>query len=162
MIARFLFTAAHALFWAATDARDIRNGKNINHPVRWVLRAVVECLASVVCYYVLMMPKLADAVAMLVGCGFLFSALFRFLLNTTRGRHWAYVSPSSWYDWQFLKRTWFTMDGHVTTQMHAVIYHNKVYPNGPFYLLANHRAGTLAYIFEAVVFAELAYLSAVL
>ena len=154
MIARFLFTAAHALLWAARDARDIRNGKDINHGVRWALRAAIEVGVTLAA-----MPFGWGALLTTIAAGFMFSALFRFLLNTMRGRHWAYVSPSSWYDWQFLKRIWFTVDGYVTTQMHAVIYHNKVYPNGPFYLSANHRAGTLAYIFEAVVFALLVWIA---
>jgi hypothetical protein len=131
MIARFLFTAAHALFWAATDARDIRNGKNINHPVRWVLRAAIEVGASLVFAFTrneLIGIRLA---LVTIAAAFLFSALFRFLLNTMRGRHWAYVSPSSWYDRQFIR-------------------------------LMKSRAGTLAYIFEAVVFGTFAYLSAVL
>lgn len=80
-----------------------------------------------------------------------FTISFRFLLNRKRGKHWAYVSPSNGYDWWFLKRVWFTMDGHVTTQKHAIIYHWQVYPGGPFYLKANHRAGAIAYGFEATI-----------
>ncbi len=82
-----------------------------------------------------------------------FTISFRFLLNRKRGKHWAYVSPSNGYDWWFLKRVWFTMDGHVTTQKHAIIYHWQVYPGGPFYLKANHRAGAFAYATEAIVLA---------
>lgn len=140
MIARFLFTAAHALFWAATDARDIRNGKNINHPVRWALRAAIEVGATLA-----VMPFGWGSVLTTLAAAFLFSALFRFLLNTMRGADWRYVSWSSLYDTLFLK-----------------LVGAPLYIGAGEYFLRKYRAGTLAYIFEAVVFAELAYLSAVL
>lgn len=154
MIARFLFTAAHALFWAATDARDIRNGKDINHPVRWAIRAAIEVGVSLVT-----MPIGWEGVLVTIAAAFLFSALFRFLLNTMRGRHWAYVSPSSWYDWQFIRLTYAgaNMRRKEGISRHVIRYNwLDIYPKDI------HRAGTLAYIFEAVVFAVLAYLSAVL
>ena len=132
MIARFLFTAAHALFWAATDARDIRNGKDINHGVRWALRAAIEVGAAL-----LALPLGWGTALTTIAAAFLFSALFRFLLNTMRGRHWAYISDNNEYDWLFIA----TFSD---------------------YGIGHHRAGTLAYIFEAVVFATFAYLSAVL
>ena len=152
MIARLLFTAAHALFWAATDARDIRNGKNINHPVRWALRAAIEVGASLVFAFIRNEPIGIRLVLVTIAAAFLFSALFRFLLNTMRGRHWNYISASSWYDWQFLRwfmrpidRTECVEGWHVYMAIRSAL-----------------RAGKVAYIFEAVVFAELAYLSAVL
>ena len=145
MIARFLFAAAHALFWAATDARDIRNGKNINHPVRWALRAAIEVGASIVFAYIRDEPIGIRLVLVTITAAFLFSALFRFLLNTMRGADWRYVSWSSLYDTLFLK-----------------LVGAPLYIGAGEYFLRKYRAGTLAYIFEAVVFAELAYLSAVL
>lgn len=80
------------------------------------------------------------------------TSIFRFTLNKLRELDWRYVSPSNWYDWQFLKRTWFTADGLITTRDRASIYHTKVYPAGPLYEFANHRAGLYAYVFEALVF----------
>ena len=153
MIARFLFTAAHALFWAARDARDIRNGKDINHGVRWTIRAAIEVGATLA-----VMPFGWGAVMTTLAAAFLFSALFRFLLNTMRGRHWAYVSPSSWYDWQFIRRylTWDILFGSIES---AAEHHNANYRHTNTYPKDIHRAGTLAYIFEAAVFALLVWIA---
>ena len=155
MIARFLFTAAHALFWAATDARDIRNGKDINHGVRWALRAAVEVGATLA-----VMPFGWGAVMTTLAAAFLFSALFRFLLNTMRGRDWRYVSPSSWYDWQFIHITlrWINQVDYRkrVTEGHASAYNSAGLTE---YDKRIHQAGTLAYIFEAVVFALLVWIA---
>ncbi len=159
MIARFLFTAAHALFWAATDARDIRNGKNINHPVRWALRAAIEVGASLVFAFIREEPIGIRLVLTTIAAAFLFSALFRFLLNTMRGRHWAYVSPSSWYDWFFMQ---LCVLRALQTRRHYLVDSFGRYTQFPYYRQHVHRAGALAYIFEAVVFGTFAYLSAVL
>ena len=147
MIARFLFTAAHALFWAATDARDIRNGKDIKHGVRWALRAAIEVGATLA-----VMPFGWGAVMTTLAAAFLFSALFRFLLNTMRGRHWNYISPSSLYDWMFLRPFMHPIDRTECVEAWHVYMAS----------MSALRAGRAAYIFEAAVFAVLAYLSAVL
>ena len=139
MIARFLFTAAHALFWAATDARDIRNGKDIKHGFRWALRAAVEVGATLA-----VMPFGWGAVMTTLAAAFLFSALFRFLLNTMRGRHWNYISPSNAYDRLWI-RSYSIIDG---TQYELGSWGYKTTPSG-----------TLAYIFEAVVFALLGWIA---
>ena len=59
-----------------------------------------------------------------IGLAGLFSAVFRLRLNRLRGKDWRYVSFSNWYDTMFLNMT------------------RSVYA-----------AGTIAYIFEGLVFA---------
>ena len=149
MIARFLFTAAHALLWAATDARDIRNGKNINHPVRWALRAAIEVGASLVFAFIRNEPIGIRLVLVTIAAAFLFSALFRFLLNTMRGRHWNYISPSSLYDWMFLRPFMHPIDRTECVEAWHVYMAS----------MSALRAGRAAYIFEAVVFALLGWIA---
>ena len=56
------------------------------------------------------------------------TSIFRFTLNKLRELDWRYVSASNWYDWQFLSRVGWNQTNTL-------------------------RAGTLAYAFEALVFA---------
>lgn len=151
MIARFLFTAAHALFWAATDARDIRNGKNINHGVRWAIRAAIEVGTSLVFAFIRNEPIGIRLVLVTIAAAFLFSALFRFLLNTMRGRHWNYISPSSLYDWMFLRPFMHPIDRTECVEAWHVYMAS----------MSALRAGRAAYIFEAVVFALLTFTASV-
>lgn len=138
-----------------TDYQTIKLGIDVDHAkglarrvrlgaIGWVIMTMCACLSTLTVYW---------AALLWIPAGWaLWTMLFRFLLNKSRGLDWRYVSPSNWFDWQFLKRIWFTVDGHSTTRKHAIVYHGKVYKSGPFYTKAVHRAGLLAYIFEAVIF----------
>jgi hypothetical protein len=150
ILAIILFAWKEALDDARAIAESNKTKKPFTHddPDRYIMGIVITLILSVasqlecVTWWALLYFPITWAV---------FAISFRFLLNRKRGKHWAYVSPSNGYDWWFLKRVWFTMDGHVTTQKHAIIYHWQVYPGGPFYLKANHRAGAIAYGFEATI-----------
>lgn len=138
-----------------TDYQTIKLGIDVDHDkglarrvrlgaIGWLFFSLVLSLAKGEIYH----PPL-----LWIPAGWaLWTMLFRFLLNKSRDKDWRYVSPSNWYDWQFLKRTWFTINGYITTQKHAIVYHGKVYGSGPFYTKAVHRAGLLAYIFEGLAF----------
>ncbi len=143
-----LFSWKEALDDARAIAESNKTGKPFTHddPDRYIVAGVFTLIMAgfAQTWWALLYFPITWAV---------FTISFRFLLNRKRGKHWAYVSPSNGYDWWFLKRVWFTMDGHVTTQKHAIIYHWQVYPGGPFYLKAKHRAGAIAYAFEAIVLA---------
>jgi len=71
------------------------------------------------------------------------TAMFRLSLNKMRGLHWNYISPSNVYDSVFLRITWgkFPDRTELVEAWHV-------------YMCAKDslRAGTLAYIFEALVF----------
>jgi len=137
------------------DYRTIKLGIEVDHAkglarrvrlgaIGWVIMAFAACLSTLTVYW--------SALLWIPAGWALWTMLFRFLLNKSRGNDWRYVSPSNWYDWQFLKRIWFTVDGHSTTRKHAIVYHGRVYGSGPFYTKAVHRAGLYAYIFEGLVF----------
>ncbi len=155
----YAFFLAYMVILAVTEWRldynTIKLGIDVDHAnglarrvrigaIGWVIMTMCACLSTLTVYW----PAL-----LWIPAGWaLWTMLFRFLLNKSRDKDWRYVSPSNWYDWQFLKRIWFTVDSHSTTQKHAIVYHGKVYGSGPFYTKAVHRAGLLAYIFEGLVF----------
>lgn len=79
-----------------------------------------------------------------------FTPSFRWLLNRKRRLDWRYVSPSSAYDRAFLgygPRSMSFWDMTAANSSHAGLYGKS---NG--YTREVHRAGTLAYAFEALVF----------
>jgi len=155
----YAFFLAYMVILAVTEWRldyntikmgiDVDHAKGLARRVRlgaigWVIMTMCACLSTLTVYW----PAL-----LWIPAGWaLWTMLFRFLLNKSRGNDWRYVSPSNWFDWQFLKRTWFTINGYITTQKHAIVYHGKVYGSGPFYTKAVHRAGLYAYIFEGLAF----------
>ena len=94
-----------------------------------------------------------------IGLAGLFSAVFRFRLNRLRGLDWRYVSPSNWYDFAFIWACWYS-EGHAMPTQRlkrmAEIFHRNIYAEVDFmnlYRPAIHRAGTIAYITEGLVFA---------
>ena len=138
-----------------TDYQTIKLGIDVDHDkglarrvrlgaIGWVVMSLCACLSTLTVYW--------SALLWIPSGWALWTILFRLMLNKSRGLDWRYVSPSNWFDWQFLKRTWFTINGYITTQKHAIVYHGKVYGSGPFYTKAVHRAGLLAYIFEGLAF----------
>lgn len=147
---RLLFTILHALLWASKDAGDIRAGKSIRHGVRLAMRAGIEVVVSAVVVYVY--GRIWPAALLTIACGLLFSAVFRFAINTMRGRDWRYISPSSWYD-RFWLSTQDSDNWLMTDESHARFLAH----NGP-YVGEVHRAGLIAYCFEALMFALLIFL----
>lgn len=131
-----LFTAAYAWWCAMDDAEAIAAGKKIRHALQWCIRAAVVLGA---CW-------LYDAWLMALPLAFLFSGVFRLCLNRLRGLDVRYVSPSNWYDRGFL---WIcgafvytdSAEDHMDWLGVSTEYRHRV-----------HRAGTIAYIFEAVAY----------
>lgn len=133
MLASTLITIALAEYAARDDFKQIDKGSKIRHGIQWLFRAAVVGLA---CY-------LDNCLPYAVPLAFLFSAVFRWRLNGLRGKDWRYMAPwSSVYD------------------MCLFALANQWIPPKPYLSLIRtaysvkliHRAGTLAYIFEAVVF----------
>ena len=73
------------------------------------------------------------------------TSIFRFTLNNLRELDWRYVSPSNWYDWQFLRRTSFGQ-----MQRGEWLDSWSVWSKTD----SARRAGLQAYTFEAIVFAS--------
>lgn len=133
MIPSTLITIALAEYASRDDFQQIGKGSKIRHGLQWLFRAAVVGLA---CY-------LDNCLLYAVPLAFLFSAVFRWRLNGLRGKDWRYVAPwSSVYD------------------MCLFALANQWIPPKPYLSLIRtaysvkliHRAGTLAYIFEAVCF----------
>ncbi len=133
MLASTLITLALAEYASRDDFQQIGKGSKIRHGIQWLFRAAVVGLA---CW-------LDDCTLYAVPLAFLFSAVFRWRLNGLRGNDWRYVAPwSSVYD------------------MCLFAFANQWIPPKPYLSLIRtaysvkliHRAGTLAYIFEAVCF----------
>lgn len=139
MIIATIFTGLFAMICARDDAKQIAQHSKIRHGLQWLFRAA---LVTGVCY---LTAKWWLAFAM---AGF-FSAVFRAELNDLRLLDWRYISPSSWYDWQFIRLTHAGYDGQ---RDDAIEWHGRRYRELPGYFEDIHRAGTMAYIFEAVVF----------
>ena len=145
MLIPILTTLALAELSARDDARQIRRNLIIDHVMQWYIRALVVlgvCLVFCV-------PWLS------IGLAGLFSAVFRWRLNRLRGLDVRYVSPSNWYDWQFIRHTlaWVNKRDYWNRvrEFHGINYFE---PAGtPEYPVRIHRAGTIAYIFEGLVFA---------
>lgn len=150
MLASTLITIALAEYASRDDFHQIGKGSKIRHGLQWLFRAAVVALA---CY-------LDDCLLYAVPLAFLFSAVFRWRLNGLRGKDWRYVAPwSAVYDC-----FWMVISVHV--ESFAVTDIGRMWPTelqrnafrafyvtgSPIMTKAVHRAGTLAYIFEAVVF----------
>ena len=138
----YAFTLAFAVLSGWWDARDIRLNKDIDHSVRWAFRAMVVGVASCIAMMFTDRP-VWHVLPLAIGCGFLFSFVFRLSLNLWRGLDWRYVSPSSWYDWQFLRITWHPIPREELVEAWHVYMAGRPTP----------RAGLLAYALELVVFA---------
>lgn len=145
MIAPYIFTVLFALYCAQDDARQIRMGVTIKHASQWIVRAGVVLL-FMVCFVVLTKPTIGQAVLITLACAPLFSMVFRFLLNTMRGRHWNYISPSSLYDWQYLRPFMHPIDRTECVEAWHVYMAS----------MSALRAGRVAYVVEGVAFAVLA------
>jgi hypothetical protein len=102
---------------------------------------------------------------MVLGLWGLFSAVFRYSLNTLRGLDWRYVSPSNWYDWMFIvadlsmqgRPHWAYGKRNVAMKVHAAYFTPNNFVRQE-YVNHIHRAGTIAYIVELVAFVVVAYI----
>jgi len=137
MIPSTLITIALAEYASRDDFQQIGKGSKIRHGIQWLFRAAVVGLA---CY-------LDNCLLYAVPLAFLFSAVFRWRLNELRKLDWRYISPSAWYDWMFLRCCGFYGKSN---QMEHWGRSYRTYHG--WWRKQVHRAGTLAYIFEAVVF----------
>lgn len=102
MIYTYLFISAWAIYCAWDDQQQIQRGQRILHALQWAARtslvvAVLALFTDNSHFY-----SLPQIMFLAIGSGALFSMVFRYCLNRMRGLDWRYVSPSSWYDWQFI------------------------------------------------------------
>lgn len=158
----------HAFAEAGVDALDIANNEDIDHGEelreRLVIAALIWVVASV-CFFMLREgePWWSPFVAAPAGWAW-WTAGFRLRLNALRGKDWRYVSPSNWYDRQFIRvayRDWPSAFKWALDR-HAHIYNSQnvaeeFIPGEAAMLVSSyrecvHRAGTIALIFEALVF----------
>jgi hypothetical protein len=88
---------------ARKDANDIAQHIPIDHVIGWTTRAAFMgfVVAALVAFGVF--TTLGEVVAVLIASAFLFSASFRYILNSMRGLHATYLSPSNLYDWAYLR-----------------------------------------------------------
>lgn len=160
MLIALLATIILAIYSSSDDFKEIVADKKIRHGAQWLFRAAVVTL---VCY-------LLKCILFAIPLAFLFSALFRYKLNKKRGLDWRYIGPwSSIYD-----KLWFlfeTRNINFKEDVPLLIKHGPTIYNSKEYVFVQkfenrrslavlvheyrrwiHRAGTVAYIFEAVVF----------
>ena len=142
----YAFTMAFAVLSGWYDARDIRLKRDIDHGVRWAFRAMVVGIASCIAMMFTDRP-VWHVLPLAVGCGFLFSFVFRLSLNLWRGEWWWYMGArldkrgegtgASIYDtlWHFL--AWVSAG--------CLGKYDPYYPE--------RLPAILAYAFELVVFA---------
>jgi hypothetical protein len=145
----FILVAAYAITEALRHFLRIGSNKRINHIGAWTVRALVTGIVWATASF-----KIGySAIPCAIGSAFLFSAVFRYSLNRMRGLDWRYVSPSSWYDWQFIRHTlgWGNKINYRkrVREFHGINYFEPV--GTPEYPVRIHRAGTIAYITEAAI-----------
>ncbi len=126
---------------AQDDYEQIKGGDEINHGKQWVGRAgLVFSFAWVIVRFSYL--SWWHMIPMLVGAAALFASVHRLLLNKWRGMRWYYISPSSWYDWQFLRIPMHPID---RTEL-VEAWHVYMAAAGAA------KAGRLAYFCEALVY----------
>lgn len=144
-----LVTAAFAWWCAMDDAEAIAEGRKIRHGLQWCMRAA----------WVLLWCGLFDAWLLAVPLAFLFSGVFRVCLNSLRGKDVRYIAPwSNYYDRTVMSVTvavryarhhtlwWWPNDREVGQWKDGYLSGWKWAKDDV------HRAGTIAYIFEAVAY----------
>ena len=159
MIYTYLFISALAVYCAWDDANEIKNDEKILHLLQWCIRFLVAVgMVAVVAGFGLKATFLA------IGSGASFSMVFRYCLNRMRGLDWRYVSPSSWYDWQFIRHSLDWINKGSGYRGRVLEEHQSSYFSGnfPAYVRCIHRAGLVAYVLELVVLVGCSYLSNVL
>ena len=94
---------------AIYDAKMIKDGKYVDHPMRFITRAIAAILFSLI----VMRDFTIDSGMLVVYQGFLFWLVFDPMLSIKRGREWDYLSKwygTSWMDKVFKGNTvlWMT------------------------------------------------------
>ena len=91
------FTSIFAWVYAKHDAALIKEGEHINHPIRFLIRALVLGAFS----FIALRCFCWDILWLTIFQGAVFWILFDIFLNKLRGKSWDYVSTwygSSWLD----------------------------------------------------------------
>lgn len=134
-----LVTAGFAWWCAMDDAEAIAAGRKIRHGLQWALRAA----------WVLAWCWLFDAWLLALPLAFLFSGVFRVCLNRLRGLDVLYISPwSNFYDMVM----WTLHGGFIPSPLNWEDYRARYFDGETKYTKGLHRAGTIAYVFEAVAY----------
>lgn len=162
MIATIIFLAfvlLVALVKAEVDKRTIDKGIDVNHAVGLFYACVaIGMIGGTIIDIHRELLEWRTLLWMPMAWG-LFTMSFRFLLNRKRGLDWRYISPSSDYDWM-----WMRITGAVVRPHNRWSWKNyRAMVSGSFWInyeeddgecaRAVHRVGTIAYIIEATVFA---------
>ncbi|TXH54434.1 MAG: hypothetical protein E6Q97_10955 [Desulfurellales bacterium] len=142
LILSSILVCVYALMEAADDFKQILNDEEINHKKQWITRAAFVATYLFFC----------GDVWWIIGLAGLFSAVFRWDLNGRRGKDWRYVSPSSWYDWQFIRWAPFFRGSNRVGRKVSASFMCRVYAINEHLQASIHRAGLLAYIIEALLF----------
>ncbi len=133
LILFLIVTIAIAYLEAFEDALKIAVNKSINHRDELIERCMaVACAGLLLCGVfsrwewrtLLWIPAAWGA----------FTIAFRAVLNRKRGKDWRYVSPSNWYDRQWIKML-------ANDELHSWPEWNIIYI----------RAGAIAYAFEFAI-----------
>ncbi len=153
MIYTYLFISAWAIYCAWDDQQQIQRGQRILHALQWAARTslVVAVLALFTVnsnFY-----SLPQIMFLAIGSGALFSMVFRYCLNRMRGLDWRYIAPwSSLYDRTFVVLVAMPYGVGITDEFIALVKADY-FKHDLRAKLIIHRAGTLAYAFEALIFA---------
>lgn len=150
-----VYVFAQAEAWS--DHMLIKNGYSIDHVRAWFIRAGVIALSMVILVPLfgpfegndLMGFNLWTVLGFCLMSAFGFSAVFRYQLNKERELSPWYVSPSSHYDWFFIRLTHAGIDGQ---RKDAIEWHSERYTRLGVYKDDINSAGQLAYTIEAVLF----------
>ncbi len=165
LTAIFLFAIFAFAWWneAPRDAEESEARKDPKHPKfnvsldheRGLIGRVAVCsllfLSYGLAWHWLTMfthPEKMWNFLWVIGAGWaVFTSSFRWRLNRLRGLDWRYVSPSNWYDWQFLALTGWKNRGYQAKDWDWYYANRLGWGRNEI-----HRSGTIAYTFEALVF----------
>jgi hypothetical protein len=151
----FVLVAAFAVFEACEDFGLIADHNEVEHVYGWIWRAFITC-----CIWVFAAICIGySAIPCAIGSAFLFSAVFRYCLNSMRGLHWAYLSPSAHYDWLFMRLTGKFGNRASLIKEWPSDYHGSNEVTDYVHDIT-HRAGTIAYIIEVAILAVCIFIAA--
>ncbi len=156
MIAALLFIAwalACCNWEGEEDYQLIRANKPVHHTVsEWFDRAMIVVLggAGIIFGWILIEGYAVFNWHLLYWIPMGWAAWtsgFRWFLNSKRGLHWCYVSPSNLYDWLFLRLMSFQNRQHCIDDWHEFYFDSPANLESAWRILV-HRAGLLEYITE--------------
>lgn len=134
-----------AKYAANYDLNLIKNGLDVDHFPAWWFRAGVTVAVIAILVSVFKLTPWS-CVPLAIGGGASFSSLFRYIMNGLRRKDARYLSPSSWYDWQYMKYYVPT-----TSRDLAKTLHRSWYREGSSWASDTHSAGRMAYRAEVSV-----------